>query len=159
VLSSFQAFPDGEAISEPVAGEFKLPAVVFVLDDADEVAGREARIVESFEDASGGEMAGLFLKSRGFFRTGGWCGRRGILFATPLEDVSAVKAPNGHAGGLDPVVMAEIGASLPAVAGARRWIIEEEEELVEEGDGMAVGILGVLQLMLQRLDSRDFGWR
>jgi len=85
--------------------------------------------------------------------------RGGVLFAAPLEDVGAVEAPDGHAGGLDAVAFAEVGPFLPAGGGAGRRVIEEEEKLVEEGDGLAVGIPGVLQPVLERIESRDFQQR
>jgi hypothetical protein len=78
------------------------------------------------------------------------------LLAAPLEDVGAVEAPDGHAGGFDAVLQAEVGAVLPAVAGAGRWVVEEEEEFVEEGDGLAVGVFGVLELVMERVESGDF---
>ena len=78
------------------------------------------------------------------------------MLAAPLEDVGAVEAPDGHAGGGDAVVVAEVGAVLPAVAGAGRRVIEEEEEFVEEGDGLAVGVFGVLELVMERVESGDF---
>jgi hypothetical protein len=60
------------------------------------------------------------------------------------------------------VVLAEVGAFLPAVAGAGWRVIEEEEEFVEEGDGLAVGILGALEAVKERVEPRDFrrggGW-
>jgi len=43
------------------------------------------------------------------------------------------------------VAGAEVRAELPAIGGAGRRVVEEEEEFVEEGDGLAVGVLGVLQ--------------
>jgi hypothetical protein len=156
VFLSFETAPDGEAVVELVAGEFNLPAVVVVLEESDEVARGEMGIVEDFEDTLGGEVAGVVKEPGGFLRTGRRCGRGGVLFATPLEDVGAVEAPDGHAGGLDAVAFAEVGALLPAVSGAGRRVIEEEEKLVEEGDGLAVGIFGVLQPVLERIESRDF---
>jgi len=45
------------------------------------------------------------------------------------------------------VALAEVGAFLPAVGGAGRRVIEEEEEFVEERDGLALGVFGVLEPM------------
>jgi len=81
-----------------------------------------------------------------------------VLLASPLEDVGAVETPDGHAGGAYAVFLAEVGPILPAVAGAGRRVIEEEEEFVEEGDGIAFGVFGVLEAMLERGDARN-GWR
>jgi hypothetical protein len=155
VLLLLEAAPDGEAIVELVAGEFHLPAMVVVLEEADEVARGEPGIVEDFEGALGREVTGLVVEAGGFLRTRRRRGRGGVLLAAPLEDVGAVEAPDGHAGGFDAVVLAEVGALLPAVAGAGRRVIEEEEEFVEEGDGPAIAILGVLESVMQRFEPRD----
>ena len=53
---------------------------------------------------------------------------------------------------------AEVRAELPAIGGAGRRVVEEEEEFVEEGDGLAVGVFGVLEPVEKRVESRDF-WR
>jgi hypothetical protein len=156
VPALFEVAPGGEAVVELVAGELDLLAVVVVLNEADEVAGGEARIVEGLEDALGGEVTGLVLEPGGFLRIGGRRGRGGVLLAAPLENVGAVEAPDRHAGGGYTVVLAEVGAFLPTVAGAGRRVIEEEEEFVEEGDGLAAGILGALQPVKERGESRDF---
>ena len=156
VLLLFEAAAGGEAVVKLVAGELVLQAVIVVLDEADEVAGGKEGIVEDFEGALGGEVAGLVVEAGGFLRIGGRAGRGGVLVAAPLEDVGAVEAPDGHAGGVDAVVLAEVGAVLPAVAGAGRRVVEEEEEFVEEGDGLAVGVFGVLELVMEGVESGDF---
>ena len=51
--------------------------------------------------------------------------------------------------------LAEIGALLPAVGGAGGRIVEEEEEFVEERDGLAVGAFGVLEAVEEGVDARD----
>jgi len=130
--------------------------MVVVLDEADEVTGGEAGIVQDFEGALGGEVAGLVMEPGGFLGTWRRRGRGGVLLASPLEDVGAVEAPDGHAGGCYSVAFAEFGAFLPAVSGAGRRVVEEEEYLFEEGDGLAVGVPGVLEPVKQRVESRDF---
>jgi len=112
---------------ELFAGELDLLAVVVVLDEADEVAWGEAGIVEDFEGALGGEVAGLFLERGGLLRTRRRCGWSGILFATPLEDLGAVDTPDGHAGGFDAMARTEVSACLPAIGGAGRRVIEEKK--------------------------------
>jgi hypothetical protein len=156
VLLLFEAAAGGEAVVKLVAGELVFAAVVVVLDEADEVAGGEAGVVEDFEGALGGEVAGLVVEAGGFRRIGWRAGRGGVLLAAPLEDVGAVEAPDGHAGGFDAVLAAEVGAVLPAVAGAGGRVVEEEEEFVEEGDGLAVGVFGVLELVMEGVESGDF---
>jgi len=163
VLLLFQATADGEAIVELLASELDLLTVGLILDDPDEVPRGEAGIVEDFEGALGGEVAGMVLEAGDFLRCGGSVGRGGVLFASPLEDLGAVETPDGHAGGLYAMTGAEVGAGLPAVGGAGRRVIEEEEEFVEEWDGLAVGVLGVLEPMKKRVEPRDFrrrwlGW-
>jgi hypothetical protein len=141
----FETAADGETIVKLVAGELDLPAVIVVLEEPDEMAGREVRIVEDLERALDGEMAGLFLEAVDFegIERGGGRGRG--LVAAPLEDVGAVEAPNGHAGGFDAVALAEIGAHLPAIADAGRRVVEP-----------AVGVFGVLEAVIERFDARDF---
>jgi hypothetical protein len=162
VVDAFQGLlfielaPDGEAVVELVAGELEFLTMVVVLDEADEVSGRKAGIVEGFEDTLGREVSGLVVEPGDFFGTGRRCGWGGVLFAAPLEDVGAVEAPDGHAGGGDAVALAEVGAFLPAVGGAGRRVVEEEEEFVEEGDGLAVGVLGVLEAVKERVEAGDF---
>jgi len=156
VFASLAVAADFESVVELVAGELDLLAVVVVLDEADEVAGGEAGIVEDFEGALGGEVAGLFVERGGLFRAGRRRRRGGVLFAAPREDVGAVEAPDGHAGGCYSVGGAEVGAGLPAVGGAGGRVVEEEEEFVEEGDGPAVGVFGVLEPVEERNESRDF---
>ncbi len=56
------------------------------------------------------------------------------------------------------MVVAEVGALLPAVGGAGRRVVEEEEEFVEEGDGVAVGVLGVAQAVEEGGEAWGFGW-
>ena len=85
------------------------------------------------------------------------------MFASPEEDVGAIKTPDGHAGGLYAMTGAKVGAGLPAVGGAGRRVVEEKKEFVEERDGLAVGVFGVLEPMEKRVESRDFrrrwlGW-
>jgi len=155
LLDFFGTFADGEAIVELVASELIVLAIKVVLDEADEVAGREARIVEDFDGALGSEVAGVVLEAGGFLRIGRRVGRGWVLVAAPLQDVGAVEAPDGHAGGAYSVFLAEVGAVLPAVAGAGWRVIEEEEEFVEEGDGTAVGVFGVLESMLEGGDARN----
>ncbi len=155
-LALLEATSDGDAVVELIAGELDLLAMVVVLDEADEVAGGELGIVKDFEDALRGEVAGMVMEPGGFLRRGRRCGRGRILLAAPLEDVGAVEAPDGHAGGCYSVARAEVGAGLPAVGGAGRRVIEEEKEFVEERDGLAVGVLGVLEPMEKRVKSRDF---
>jgi hypothetical protein len=75
------------------------------------------------------------------------------------EVAGAEEAPDGHAGGAYSVFLAEVGASLPAVAGAGGRIIEEDEEFVEESDGTSVGVLGVLQSMLEGIQTGNTDWR
>ena len=79
------------------------------------------------------------------------------MLASPLEDVGAVEAPDRHAGSGYAVFLAEVGTLLPAVVSAGGRVIEEEEEFVEEGDGLAVGVLGVLEPVLERVEARDSG--
>lgn len=151
-----EAFVD--AVVELVARELDLAAQVVVLDEADEVAGGEARVVEEFDDALGGEVAGLFLEARGFGGIGRGVGLGGgKLLAAPLEHVGAVHAPDGGAGGGDAVALAEFGALFPAVAGAGRRVVEQEEEFVEERDGLPGFVLGALDLVQQRVEARGFG--
>jgi len=99
VLALFLAAVGFETMGKFFAGELDLLAVVVVLDEADEVAGGKTWIVEDFEGALGGEVAGLVVEPGGFLRRGKRRGRSGILFAAPLEDVAAVETPDGHAGG------------------------------------------------------------
>jgi hypothetical protein len=87
VFALFQAAVGGQAMVELFAGELDLQAVVVVLDEADEMAGGEARIVEDFEGALGGEVPGLVVEAGGFLRSGRRRRRGGILVAAPLEDV------------------------------------------------------------------------
>jgi hypothetical protein len=47
------------------------------------------------------------------------------------------------------VALAEIGARLPAIARAGRWVIEEEEEFVDERDALAVGVPGALEAVVE----------
>ena len=68
--------------------------------------------------------------------------------------MGAEEAPDRDSGGFDAVALAEVGAFLPAVTRAGRRIVEEKEKLVEEGDGLAVGVFGVLQPVKQRGDAR-----
>ena len=145
---------DGDAVVELVAGELIALAKIVVLDESDEVTGGESGIVEDFDGALGGEVAGVVLEPGGFRGIGGRLGG-GVLVAAPLEDVGAVKAPDGHAGGGYAVLLAEVGAVLPAVAGAGWRVVEEEEEFVEEGDGAALGVLGVLESMLEGGEARN----
>jgi hypothetical protein len=155
-LALLEAASDGDTVVELVAGELDLLAEIVVLEETDEVPGRKSWIIQDFERALDGEMADLLLEARDFL--GIECGRRrgrGLL-AAPLEDVGAVEAPDGHAGGFDAVAFAEIGALLPAIAGAGRRVIEGKEQFVAEGDGPAVGVLGVLQPVIERFDARDF---
>jgi hypothetical protein len=70
--------------------------------------------------------------------------------------MGTVQAPNGHAGGFDAVALAELGALLPTVSGAERRILDVDKDLVEERDRLVVGVLGVLQPVQQRIESRDF---
>ncbi len=83
-LLSFEGAADGDAVVELVVGEFDFAAVVVVLEEADEVAGGEPGIVEDFEGALRGEMAGLVVEPGGFRRIGRRCGRGGVLLAAPL---------------------------------------------------------------------------
>jgi len=69
--------------------------------------------------------------------------------------MGAEEAPDGHAGGGYPAFLAEVGAILPAVAGAGRRVVEEEEELIEKRDGATVGVLGVPQSMNEGGDPRN----
>jgi hypothetical protein len=156
VLAFLEAPPGGEAVVELVAGELDLLAMVVVLDEADKVTRREPGIVEGLEGALGGEVAGMVMEPGGFVGARRRCGRRWVLLAAPLEDVGAVEAPDGHAGGCHTVALAEVGAFLPAVRGAGRRVVEEKEEFVEEGDGLAIGIFGALQPVKERVESRDF---
>jgi len=156
VLSLLEASPDGEGVVELVAGELNLLAAVVVLHEADEVAGVDAGIVHDFEGALGGEVSGLVMDPGGFLGTWRRRGRGGVLLAAPLEDVGPVEAPDGHAGGFDAVAFAEFGAFLPAVTSAGRRVIEEKEEIVDEVEGLAIGVPGVLQSVKQRVESRDF---
>jgi hypothetical protein len=158
VIALFVALADVDTIVELVAGELEFLAVVVVLEEADEMAGGEVRIVDCFEGALGGEVAGLVEEAGGLLAGGRTRGRGRVLVAAPLEDVGAVEAPDGHAGGFDAVGRAEFGAILPAVAGAWGRVVEEEEEFVEEGDGLAVGILGALEAVMQGVEPGDF-WR
>jgi hypothetical protein len=155
-LMFLEAMAGGDASVELVAGELDLLAMVFVLDEPDEVAGREAGIVENLEEAPRGELARLILKPGHFLGIEGFRRRRGILFPAPLEDVGAVEAPDGHAGGLDAMALAEVGAFLPAIARAGRRIIEKKEKFVVKGNGPAAGIFGVLQPVKERVEPRDF---
>ena len=149
-LALLKAGPDGEAVVELVAGELDLLAEIVVLEESDQVARGEPGIVEHFKGALGSEVAGLVVEPGGFpgIRSGG--GRGGVLPAAPLEGVGAVEAPDGHAGGFDAVAFAKVGALLPAVAGAGRRVIEEEEEFVEERKGLAVGAPGVPEAVFKR---------
>ena len=157
-LAFLRAAPDGHAVGKLVARELDLLANVVVLQEADEVTGRKPGIVEHLDGALGGQMTGLLLEPRRFQRIGRLRGRGRVLLAPPREDVRAVKAPDGHAGRLDAVALAKIGARLPAIARAGRRVIEEEEELVDECDGPAVGVLGVPEAVLERDEAGDF-WR
>jgi hypothetical protein len=65
------------------------------------------------------------------------------VLAAPLEDVGAIEAPDGHAGGGDAVLGAEFRARLPAVGHARRRVLEEDHKLVEEREGWPSGSLAV----------------
>jgi hypothetical protein len=125
------------------------------LEQADEMAGGKCGIVEEVDHALGGEMGGFFLKPSDFF-SGGLLGRFGILIAAPLENVGTIKSPDRHAGGFDTTLRAEISPLLPAVAGAGRRVVEKKEEFVQNGEGLSIGILGVLQLVQQRIEARDF---
>ena len=71
--------------------------------------------------------------------------------------MGTVETPHGHAGGTYSVFLAKFGTTLPAVAGAGWRVIEEEEELVAERDGTAVGVLGVEQSMLEGGEARNGG--
>jgi len=62
VFALFLAAVGVKAMVELFAGELDLLAVVVVLDEADEMAGGETWIVEDFEGALGGKVAGLFMK-------------------------------------------------------------------------------------------------
>ena len=73
------------------------------------------------------------------------------------SETGAVEAPDGHAGGGYAVLFAEVGAVLPAVAGAGWRVIEKEEEFVEEGDGTAIGVLGAEQSMLEGGEAGNCG--
>ena len=157
LLDLFGTFANGEAVVELVAGELVFLAMIVVLDETDEVARGEPGIVEDLDGTLGGEVAGVVLEAGGFLWIGGRVGRGGVLLASPVEDVGAVEAPDGHAGGGYPVFLAEVGTLLPAVAGAGRRVIEEEEEFVEERDGATVGVLGVLESVLEGGEARN--WR
>src|SRR5258708_7738658 len=86
--------PNLDAIIELVAGQFDLSALVLVLEESDQVARGELRVVQHFESALGGEVARLVAELGGFLRTRRSCGWSGILRAAPLEDVAAVQAPD-----------------------------------------------------------------
>jgi hypothetical protein len=75
--------------------------------------------------------------------------------AVPLEKVGVVEAPDGHAGSLDPVALAEVCAFLPAVGRTGRRVIKEKEECVAQGEGPAFGIPGMPQPMIERIQPRD----
>ena len=147
VIAILEQAPHSDTVVELVAAELDLLAVVFVLDKADEVSGGQAGIVEHLEGALGREMTGHFVEPGRFFGIGQLRGQRRRLLAAPLEDVGVEEAPDRHARGLDAVAGAEVGAFLPAVAGVGRRVIEEKEQLIKEGKGLALGIPGVQQPM------------
>jgi hypothetical protein len=81
------------------------------------------------------------------------------VLAAPLEDVGAIEAPDGHAGGGDVVGGAQVRARLPAVGDARRRILEEDHELVEQREGLAVRVFGGLQAVVEGFEAGDWGER
>jgi hypothetical protein len=64
------ALAGGELVVELVEGEPEFFAGKVVADDADDLCGCEARVVEHFEQALGGEVANLEFQERDFGEAG-----------------------------------------------------------------------------------------
>jgi hypothetical protein len=158
VLKYGEVVPKLDAVVELVAGELDAAAHVVALEEADEMGRGELGIVELIEDALDGEVTGLVVEALDFLGGGWWRGRRGILFPAPAQDLGNEEAVDGHARGLDAVAGAEVGAFLPAVAGVGRRVVEEEEEFVEQLDGLARGVPVVLQPVQKRSEAGNFRW-
>lgn len=149
ILLLLQAAANGDAVVELVAGELDLLAMIIVLDQAHQMAGRQMRIVEELEKALRRQVAGVVQKPGGFLRIRRRRRRGRVLRAAPLQNMAAEETIDRHAGRLDPMALAEVRALLPAVARARGRIIEEEEKLIAQRDRPALGILGMPQPVME----------